>query len=49
MKSLFDSLLRLYEFDGPAVAAPKVVAKDSVEGRELELPTKDASTFPYLP
>ncbi|MEO8005205.1 MAG: hypothetical protein ABI771_09885 [Betaproteobacteria bacterium] len=49
MKSLFDSLLRLYEFDGPAVTAARVVAKESVEGRELELPNKDASTFPYLP
>ena len=49
MKSLFDSLLRLYEFDGPAVTAPKIVAKGSVEGRSPELPTKDESTFPYLP
>ncbi len=49
MKSLFDSLLRLYEFDGPAVAAPKVVVKGNIEGRPLEAPTEDASTFPYLP
>jgi hypothetical protein len=49
MKSLFESLLRLYEFDGPALAAPKSKAQESIEGRLLDLPTKDDSTFPYLP
>jgi hypothetical protein len=49
MKSLFESLLRLYEFDGPAPGALATKAQESIEGRSLELPTKDASTFPYLP
>jgi len=49
MKSLFESLLRLYEFDGPAPAATKSKAQESVEKRLLDLPTKDDSTFPYLP
>jgi hypothetical protein len=49
MKSLFESLLRLYEFDGPAPAAAKSKAQESVEKRLLDLPTKDDSTFPYLP
>ncbi len=49
MKSLFESLLRLYEFDGPAPAAPVVKAQQSIEGRLLDLSAKDASRFPYLP
>jgi hypothetical protein len=49
MRSLFESLLRLYEFDGPAVAVAKAKTQESIEGRPLDLPTKDASTFPYLP
>ncbi len=49
MKSLFESLLRLYEFDGPARAAPKSKAQESIEGRLLDLSSKDASRFPYLP
>jgi hypothetical protein len=49
MKSLFESLLRLYEFDGPVASAAKSKAQENIEGRSLELPTKDASTFPYLP
>ena len=49
MKSLFESLLRLYEFDGPAPAATKCKAQENVEQRLLDLPTKDDSTFPYLP
>jgi hypothetical protein len=49
MKSFFESLLRLYEFDGPStvVATPK--ALESLDKRLLDLPTKDASTFPFLP
>ena len=49
MKSLFESLLRLYEFDGPAPAAPKSVAKEGLEKRLLDMSDKDHSTFPYLP
>ena len=49
MKSLFESLLRLYEFDGPAAAATNVGAKETVEQRLLDLTSEDASTFPYLP
>ena len=46
MKSLFESLLRLYEFDGPPPAATK---SPESEGRLLDLPGKGESTFPYLP
>lgn len=49
MKSLFESLLRLYEFDGPAPAVTKIKAPEGIEKRLLDLPTKDDSTFPYLP
>jgi len=49
MKSLFESLLRLYEFDGPDTVAAESKAKESVEGRLLDVASKDASTFPYLP
>jgi hypothetical protein len=49
MKSLFESLLRLYEFDGPASVAAKSKAKESIEGRLLDVSAEDASTFPYLP
>ena len=49
MKSLFESLLRLYEFDGPAPAGSKSKAREDVEGRLLDLSAKDPSTFPYLP
>ncbi len=49
MRSLFESLLRLYEFDGPAPAASKSKAPESIEGRLLDMPAKDKSTFPYLP
>jgi len=49
MKSLFESLLRLYEFDGPAPAASKTKAQEVIEGRLLDPSAKDASTFPYLP
>lgn len=49
MKSLFEALLRLYEFDGPAPAAPKSEAKVGIEGRSLDPSAEDASTFPYLP
>ena len=49
MKSLFESLLRLYEFDGPAPAEPKAKAQEGIEGRLLDLSAEDASTFPYLP
>ena len=49
MKSFFESLLRLYEFDGPAPAAPKAKAQEGIEARLLDLSKKDSSTFPYLP
>ncbi len=49
MKSLFESLLRLYEFDGPAPAAPRPKTQDGIEERLLDLSRRDASTFPYLP
>jgi hypothetical protein len=49
MKSLFESLLRLYEFDGPAPAAQKSKAREGVEGRLLDMAEEDSSTFPYLP
>ena len=49
MKSLFESLLRFYEFDGPAPVAAETKAKESSEGRLLDPSSKDASTFPYLP
>ena len=49
MKSLFESLLRLYEFDGPAPAAQKSKAQEAIEARLLDPSKKDGSTFPYLP
>lgn len=49
MRSLFESLLRLYEFDGPASAVSKSKAQEGIERRVLDLSAKDASTFPYLP
>lgn len=49
MKSLFESLLRLYEFDGPAAVAPVADAKPSVEQRLPDLSAHDRSTFSYLP
>ena len=49
MKSLFEALLRLYEFDGPAPATPKSKAKVRIEGRPVDPSAEDASTFPYLP
>ena len=49
MKSLFESLLRLYEFDGPAPAAPESKAQEVIERRLLDPSAEDASTFPYLP
>ena len=49
MKSLFESLLRLYEFDGPSPVAAETKAKESGEGCLLDPSSKDASTFPYLP
>ena len=49
MKSLFEALLRLYEFDGPAPAASRSEAKVGIEGRSLDPSAEDASTFPYLP
>jgi hypothetical protein len=49
MKSLFESLLRLYEFDGPAPTACKSKAPENIEGRLLDMPAKDESTFPFLP
>jgi len=49
MRSLFKSLLRLYEFDGPAPAGKTSAAQKGYEGRLQESPEKDTSTFPYLP
>ena len=49
MRSLFESLLRLYEFDGPAPAASESMAQKGLEGRLLDPSAEDASTFPYLP
>jgi|GEM_PF-3135945 hypothetical protein len=49
MRSLFESLLRLYEFDGPAPAGKTSEAQKGNEGRFQEAPEKDTSTFPYLP
>ena len=49
MKSLFESLLRLYEFDGPAPAEAASKAQEGIEGRLLDPSAEDASTFPYLP
>ena len=49
MKSLFESLLRFYEFDGPAPVAAESKAKESIEGRLLDPSANYASTFPYLP
>ena len=49
MKSLFESLLRLYEFDGPSPVAVEVKAKESIEKRLLDVSAEDKSTFPYLP
>ena len=49
MKSLFESLLRLYEFDGPAPAAPQSKASEGIERPMPDPSAKDASTFPYLP
>ena len=49
MKSLFELLLRLYEFDGPAPVGKKSKAGKGAEGRLQDLAAEDASTFPYLP
>jgi hypothetical protein len=49
MRSLFEALLRLYEFNGPAPAVSESKAQEGIEGRLLDLSAKDASTFPYLP
>jgi hypothetical protein len=49
MKSLFESLLRLYEFDGPAPAAQKSKVQEGIEAHLLDPSKKDGSTFPYLP
>jgi hypothetical protein len=49
MKSLFESLLRLYEFDGPAPVARASEAKEGIEAPLLDMSAKDYSNFPYLP
>jgi len=49
MKSLFDSLLRLYEFDGPPPAVSTATAQKVNEQRLPDLSSQDQSTFPYLP
>jgi hypothetical protein len=49
MKSLFESLLRLYEFDGAPPAVPSSTAPKAIERRLPDLSEQDPSTFPYLP
>ncbi len=49
MKSLFEALLRLYEFDGPEPQAAKPRTQAPLDKRLLDLSSKDSSTFPYLP
>jgi hypothetical protein len=49
MKSLFESLLRLYEFDGAPPAAPSSKVPKAIERRLPDLSAHDPSTFPYLP
>ena len=49
MKSLFESLLRLYEFDGPTPTAAESQAPKNLDGRLLDPSAQDGSTFPYLP
>lgn len=48
MRALFDALLRFYEFDGPSPAKP-AKASTPTETELLDSPSRDASTFPYLP
>lgn len=48
MRALFDALLRFYEFDGPSPAKPAKVPTQT-ERELLDSPSRDASTFPYLP
>jgi len=49
MRSLFESLLRLYEFDGPAPTKSEAKTQDAIEAHLLDPSAKDGSTFPYLP
>lgn len=49
MKSLFESLLRLYEFDGVPVAVPSPSGQEAREEYAVDLSAQDLSTFPYLP
>ena len=49
MRSLFEALLRLYEFDGPEPQRAKPETPAQLEKRLLDLASKDSSTFPYLP
>jgi len=47
MRSLFDALLRFYEFDGPAAPAKSAKALSQSERQVLDgAPARDASTFP---
>ena len=49
MKSLFELLLRLYEFDGPVPVSSQSKASEGIDGPLPDPSAKDASTFPYLP
>jgi hypothetical protein len=49
MKTLFESLLRLYEFDGAPATVPSAKAQEASVERVADLSAKDSSTFPYLP
>jgi len=49
MKTLFESLLRLYEFDGAPAAAPSTTEQEASGERVADLSAQDSSTFPYLP
>ena len=46
MKSLFESLLRLYEFDRPAPAVTKAEAPEGIDTRLLNVPAKAARSVP---
>jgi hypothetical protein len=49
MKSLFESLLRLYDFDGAdAISELRKVQKTQEANVFPNVSERDASTFPYL-
>jgi hypothetical protein len=50
MKSLFESLLRLYDFDGPDGISDLRKPQKTPEANVFpNVSERDASTFPYLP